>query len=246
MVNVIIVTQARIGSSRLPGKVLKKIDGKSILEIHLERIKKSKYGNNLILATTKENGVEEIIDIANASNVKYFKGDTEDVLNRFYQATLKFNPDFIVRLTSDCPLIDPLLIDTIIDSAIKYNKDYTTNTLIEEFPDGQDVEVIKWSAFQEAWEKSDKKYQKEHVTPYVRENSTFFDISKFSSMHINSKVNYSNVRMTIDQHVDFDALKILINHLGFNADWKTYTKFILKNPSLFPNQRILRNAASKN
>lgn len=244
MVNVIIVTQARIGSSRLPGKVLKKINDKSILEIHLERIKKSKYGKKLILATTNEEGVDGIIEIAKNLNVKYYQGNTDDVLDRFFQAAVDFDPDYVVRLTSDCPLIDPTLMDDIIEFAIRKKTDYTTNTLIEQYPDGQDVEVIKWTALKEAWKNSKIKFQREHVTPYIRENSSFFGIKKFTSINFCSEHDYGNVRMTVDELADFDSIKVLIDNLGFNSDWLSYTNFIIDNPNLFKNQQIIRNQGS--
>ncbi|MGY8923627.1 MAG: cytidylyltransferase domain-containing protein, partial [Flavobacteriales bacterium] len=151
MENVIIITQARIGSTRLPSKVLKEIEGKSLLQIHLERLKKSTYGNNIVVATTFEDGVEKIIKIAKSVEVDYYQGDTNDVLDRFYNAAKGKNPDYIVRVTSDCPLLDPVLMDEIIQIAVVNDLDYTTNTLIEAFPDGQDVEVIKWSALEKSW-----------------------------------------------------------------------------------------------
>ena len=154
-------------------------------------------------------------------------------------------PDFIVRVTSDCPLIDPLLIDKVVDFAILNKKDYTTNTLIEHFPDGQDVEVIRWKAFKEAWQNAKLKYEREHVTPYIRNNSTFYNKKKYSSINYISEINYGSVRMTLDESEDFEALKIIIKKNGIDNDWLTYTNFILNNPRLFSNQKIVRNQGSK-
>ena len=244
MVNVIIVTQARVGSTRLPSKVLKEIDGKSLLQIHLERLKKSRYGDNLIVATTFENGVDQIIKIANSVQVDYYQGDTDDVLSRFYNAAKDLSPDYIVRVTSDCPLIDPELMNEIIYLAINQNLDYTTNTLVETYPDGQDVEVIKWSALEKAWQESTLKSEREHVTSYVRKNSSFFGKKTFESKNFDSTENYNGVRMTVDEVDDFDAIKTLINNLGVDKSWKEYTDFILNNPGLFFNQKIIRNEGS--
>ena len=112
--NVILITQARVGSTRLPNKVLKKINGKTLLEIHIERIKKSKLIDKIIIATTIQQNDNIICDIAKKTGVLYFKGSENDVLDRFYQAFKNYKPNFIVRLTSDCPLIDPALIDNVI------------------------------------------------------------------------------------------------------------------------------------
>ena len=244
MVNVIIITQARIGSTRLPSKVLKEIEGKSLLQIHLERLKKSTYGNNIVVATTFEDGVEKIIKIAKSVEVDFYQGDTNDVLDRFYNAAKGKNPDYIVRVTSDCPLLDPVLMDEIIQLAVVNDLDYTTNTLIEAFPDGQDVEVIKWSAFEKSWKETSLKSDREHVTPYIRVNSSFFGKNLFKSKNFDSSENYNKVRMTVDESKDFDAIKILTTTLGIDKNWKDYTDFILNNPDLFFNQQIIRNEGS--
>ncbi|MDA9360595.1 glycosyltransferase family protein [Flavobacteriaceae bacterium] len=244
MENVIIITQARIGSTRLPSKVLKEIEGKSLLQIHLERLKKSTYGDNIIVATTFEDGVEKIIKIAKSVEVDYYQGNTHDVLDRFYNAAKGKNPDFIVRVTSDCPLLDPVLMDEIIELAVDQNLDYTTNTLVEAFPDGQDVEVIKWSAFEKSWNETSLKSDREHVTPYIRVNSSFFGKNLFKSKNFDSSENYNKVRMTVDESKDFDTIKILTTTLGNDKNWKDYTDFILNNPDLFFNQQIIRNEGS--
>lgn len=244
MVNVIIVTQARVGSTRLPSKILKEIGGRSLLQIHLERLKKSRYGDNLVVATTFEDGVDEIIKIADSVQVSYYQGDTDDVLGRFYNAVKDRNPDYIVRVTSDCPLIDPVLLDEVIQLAINQNLDYTTNTLVEAYPDGQDVEVVKWTALKHAWKETTLKSDREHVTPYVRENSSFFGKNLFTSKNYDSSVNHNKVRMTVDEIEDFDAIKTLVDNLGTDKNWKVYTDFILNNPDLFFNQKILRNEGS--
>ena len=244
MVNVILVTQARVGSTRLPSKILKEIGGISLLQIHLERLKKSRYGDNLVVATTFEDGVEQIIKIANSVQVAYYQGDTDDVLGRFYNAVKDRNPDYIVRVTSDCPLLDPVLMDEIIQLAVDNNLDYTTNTLIENFPDGQDVEVIKWSALKKSWIETTLNSDREHVTPYVRKNSSFFGKGLFTSKNFDSSVNYNKVRMTVDEIKDFDAIKTLVDNLGTNKNWKVYTDYILNNPDLFFNQKIIRNEGS--
>ena len=244
MENIIIITQARIESTRLPSKVLKEIEGKSLLQIHLERLKKSTYGNNIVVATTFEDGVEKIIKIAKSVEVDYYQGDTNDVLDRFYNAAKGKNPDYIVRVTSDCPLLDPVLMDEIIQLAVVNDLDYTTNTLIEAFPDGQDVEVIKWSAFEKSWNETSLKSDREHVTPYIRVNSSFFGKNLFKSKNFDSSENYNKVRMTVDESKDFDAIKILTTTLGIDKNWKDYTDFILNNPDLFFNQQIIRNEGS--
>ena len=175
MDEVIIITQARLKSKRLDRKILKVIDGKSLLEIHLERLKKSKYSDNLIVATTYEDKIEIVLDILKNLNIPFFQGSMEDVLDRFYNAANKYNPSYVVRVTTDCPLIDPNLLDEIIDYVLDKEIDYGSNTLVEAFPDGQDVEVIKWSALKYAWHNANSKNEREHVSPFIRKNSTFLE-----------------------------------------------------------------------
>ena len=183
MEKVIIVTQARIGSSRLPSKVLLPIADDTLLGIHLKRLKRSKLASDIVVATTFEDKAEKIVSIAQENGVQYFQGSTDNVLDRFYQAVKVKQPNYVVRVTSDCPLVDGSLLDTIIEMAVKYKLDFCSNTLIEAYPDGQDVEVIKWSALKNAWKYAKTKLQLEHVTPFVRENTNFYGKKLFSSMN---------------------------------------------------------------
>ena len=138
--DVLIITQARMGSSRLPGKVLKKIQGQSLLEIHLKRIQKSKSFDHLILATTNLASDDPLEAIGHQLGVEVFRGSEDNVLDRFYQAAVPHQPKWVVRLTADCPLIDPVLIDDVIAFVHDYpHFNYVSNTLTQSFPDGQDI-----------------------------------------------------------------------------------------------------------
>jgi spore coat polysaccharide biosynthesis protein SpsF (cytidylyltransferase family) len=239
--NVIIITQARIASTRLPGKVIMKVGPYELLSIHLKRLKKSKLVKSILVATTFEKNIEQIISIAKKENVRYFQGSTENVLQRFFNAAKNEKPDYIVRVTSDCPLIDGELIDQVIKKSVENNLDYCSNALIESYPDGQDIEVIKWSALKASFEKAKTSIELEHVTPFVRENSSFCGGKLFSSMNFESVKNYGNVRMTVDEYLDFKAIEKLVNHFGIEEKWKTYADYILNNPDEFLNQSINRN-----
>lgn len=227
-IKVTLITQARLGSKRLTEKILKEIKGKSLLEIHIERLKKCTKVSEIIIATTTNKADELIFKKALDWNVSCFKGSENDVLDRFFLSVKDKNPDFIVRVTSDCPLIDPILIDEIIEYAIIKNVDYCSNNLVEHFPDGQDVEVIKFSALKNAWKHAKLNSEREHVTPYIRNNSSFNGISKFSSVNFKCKNDFSTVRMTVDEQNDFDMIKQLIKSLGINKSWLEYTEHILK------------------
>lgn len=237
-----VVTQARMGSSRLPGKVLKKINDKSILEIHLNRIKKAKLVDDIIVATTTKEEDNVIEKLAKNLNINVFRGDEIDVLDRFYKSIFKDKPDFIVRLTSDCPLIDNNLIDQIISLAHHKQIDYVSNTLVEDFPDGQDIEVISYKSLKTAWQKANKHSEREHVTPYIRKNSDFYGKQLFRALDFkNIEGNFKNIRMTLDEEDDFLTLSRIISSLGFDKSWKEYTNFIINNPNLISNSNIDRN-----
>tara|TARA_B100002019_G_scaffold289733_1_gene305952 strand:- start:761 stop:1501 length:741 start_codon:yes stop_codon:yes gene_type:complete len=244
MAKVLIISQARLQSKRFSKKILREIGGKSLLQIHLERLKKSKYSENLILATTYESGIQSVLDILKKIKIDYFQGSTNDVLDRYYKAAINYLPSYVVRVTSDCPLIDHRLLDMVIDFALVQNLDYVSNTLVEAYPDGQDIEVIKWSALSYAWQNAITLHQREHVTPYIRKNSTFCGGKIFSSKNFDCDHNLNNIRMTVDEIDDFFAIKTLIDKLGCDNDWFSYSNFIVNNPKLFSNQKIIRNEGS--
>ena len=237
----ILITQARTGSTRLPGKVLKQINGKSLLEIHLERLKKCSKISEIIVATTVNDEDAIIYDKALEWGFSSFTGSETDVLDRFYQSVKDKNPDWIVRVTSDCPLIDPELVDEIVTFVQENNCDYGSNGLIENYPDGQDVEVFKFSALKIAWKNALLKSEREHVTPYIRNNSDFNNGNLFKAMNFPSDSDFSKIRMTVDEQRDFDLMEILIHQLGTDKTWLTYTNFIIENDLSKVNGEIIRN-----
>ena len=240
-VKTILITQARSGSTRLPGKILKKINDESLLEIHLKRLNKCNNVSKIIVATTDKPEDQVIYDYAIDLGFNSFRGSERDVLDRFYQAVRNEKPDWIVRVTSDCPLIDPFLVDKLIKFAHNNNRDYCSNTLIENYPDGQDIEVFKFSALESAWKNANLSSEREHVTPYIRNNSDFKGASIFKALNYPCDSNYSQIRMTVDETKDFDLIKVLIDDLGTNKTWLEYTDFIIENDLNKINNSIIRN-----
>lgn len=237
----ILITQARSGSTRLPGKILKEINFESLLGIHLKRLNKCKNVSKIIVATTDKPEDKVIYDYAINSGFNSFRGSETDVLDRFYQAVRNEKSDWIVRVTSDCPLIDPFLVDKLINFAHNNNRDYCSNVLIENYPDGQDIEVFKFSALELAWKNANLSSDREHVTPYIRNNSDFNDGSLFSAINFACPNDYSMIRMTVDESRDFDLIKVLINDLGTDKTWLEYTSHIIKNDLNKINNSIIRN-----
>ena len=232
---IIAITQARTGSTRFPNKIMNKIGDETLLSIHINRIKKAKKINSIIIATTNKKNDDVIKQQADKLNVNCFRGDEDDVLDRFYQAAKIHNPDYVVRLTSDCPLIDPILIDEIIKATISSNVDYCSNTLIESYPDGQDIEVFTFSALKKAWKESVLKSEREHVTPFMKKN--------FKSINIHSNnMEFNKVRMTVDEPNDLVVINKLVDKLGLNENWQNYTKLYLNDKNISnSNASIIRN-----
>ena len=237
----VLVTQARSGSTRLPGKVLKEVGGKSLLQIHLERLRKCTKISEIIVATTIKEEDTIIYNQAIEWGFNASRGSELDVLDRFYQAVKDKNADWIVRVTSDCPLIDPVLVDEVITFVQENNKDYGSNGLTEQFPDGQDIEVFKFSALETAWKNAKLKSEREHVTPYIRNNADNKGDDLFTTINYPCEKDYSKIRMTVDEARDFDLIELLINKLGIDKTWLEYTNYIIENNLTKINDQIIRN-----
>jgi spore coat polysaccharide biosynthesis protein SpsF len=235
LVKIIGITQARIGSTRLPGKVLMSLLGKTVLEYHLENAIKSKMVDKWIVATTNEIGVDKIVQIANQFQVVCYKGEIDNVLTRFYEAAKPELPDYVIRITSDCPLLDAELVDSLITYAIENNLNYCATSL--QYPDGVDVEAFRFSELEEAYNKAILLSDREHVTPYIRRKEVNSQIKNLFPC----EGDFEHIRLTVDESKDFEALEILINELGSGLPWKKYVDFIINNLSLFSNQKIVRN-----
>lgn len=229
---IVAVTQARYGSTRLPAKVLKKVGDQTLLDIHLKRILRSKNISKLIVATTVEPQSSIIEEIAHLHGLDCYKGSVDNVLERFYLAVSPEKPDYVVRVTSDCPLIDPDIIDSVINECVKNDYDYCSNTMFPTFPDGVDVEVFKYSALKRAYEEATLKSDKEHVTPYIWRNSTAKGGNLFRSYNFSNNEDFSSYRITVDTREDFDVIKSLIEALGSDKDWKSYVKYLDAHPEI--------------
>lgn len=236
------ITQARIGSTRMPEKILKTIMGQSLLEIHLRRILKSKLITKVKVATTTEEGSDQIIEIVGLLGIDVYKGSIDNVLERFYYTALPEQPDWVVRFTSDCPLIDPEVIDSVIQHAITNNLDYVSNTLDPTFPDGLDTEVFKFSALVKAYNEAQLVSELEHVTPFIWKNSTFKGGSLFSSDCVYNDMDFSNIRLTVDTYEDFLVIEKLVNILGPDKKWMEYVKALQEHPEIMAlNSSFKRN-----
>lgn len=211
-----------MGSTRLPGKSLMKILGKSVLWHVINRVKTSEYIEQIIVATSNKERDMPIAEEAKSAGVEYFLGSEEDVLDRFYQAAKKFNASVIVRLTADCPLIDPDILDKTIEAYLEEdNIDYVRNGL--NFPEGVgDCEVFSFSALEEAWKKSKKKGEREHVTPYIWKNPDVFNLKE-----LEWKEDLSFLKLSVDYESQFEVVKKIFEAL-FNSKNVFHLKEILE------------------
>ena len=228
----IAITQARYGSTRLPAKVLKHVGMDTLLDVHIKRILEAHEIDDLIVATTDEDDADKIVKIAEKHGVRSYKGSINDVLERFYLSVVDQKPDLVVRLTSDCPLIDPRVIDMVIRVCKSAEYDYVSNTLVPTFPDGVDVEVFKFSALKRAFDEATLKSDREHVTPYIWRNSTAKGGTLFKSLNVVNSVDYSKYRITVDTIEDFEVIRYLIEELGQNAEWREYINFLDNHPDI--------------
>jgi len=237
--NILAIIQARIGSTRLPQKVLLDLEGKTVLEHVVERVKRSNI-SKVIVATTINNEDLKIVKLCSNKGIRVFCGSNDDVLDRFYQIAKLIKPKHIVRITADCPLIDHDIIDRIIDLHLLKNSDYTCNTLNETFPDGLDVEIFTYEALEKAWKEARLTSEREHVTPYIRKHKEIFKISG-----LENKQNFSQKRWTLDEPDDYKFLKIVYKNVYVNnSDFRMndVLKYLRENPDVEKiNNEIIRN-----
>ena len=194
---IVAIVQARMGSTRLPNKVLKTIKGLSVIEILLKRLAKSKKINEIIVAIPDDKNNKPLAIHIESLGFKCFQGSEDNVLERFVMAGRTLETEIAIRITGDCPLIDASLIDDTVNFFINSNKDYVSNCIPSTFPDGLDVEVFKFKYLEQALKNTQKIFDKEHVTPYLR------DSGKFSIGTLKNDVDLSHLRWTLDEPDDY-------------------------------------------
>lgn len=199
---ILAIIQARFNSSRLPGKILKEISGKPLLAHVIERVKLSGQVSKVILATTVHPNDNATCDQAQKCGVDCFRGNEEDVLDRYYSAAKRYNGESILRVTADCPLIDPEITDRIIEKYLEGGLDYVSNTIEPTFPDGLDSEVFSFKALEKAWKEAKKLSEREHVTPYLWNHPQNFRIK-----NVAYEKNLSGLRWTVDTKEDLEFVK---------------------------------------
>jgi len=245
-----VIIQARMGSTRFYGKVLEELDeDEKVLDILIERLKLSKLINKIIIATTPDERNSAIIDVAKEHNVFYFIGSEENVLKRYYLASKKHNLKIIIRVTSDCPFIDPFVIDDMIKFYLENsyhcirNVDNKTN-----FSRGFEVEIFSFEILEQIYEMATTKKEKEHVTHFIYTHPENFKVYSFN---LESLPNYEDLRLTIDEFEDLELCRNVYKRLkskGKGIDFSVFDiyEIIEKNPSLMDiNKNIIHKTLHK-
>ncbi len=203
---IVTVIQARMTSTRLPGKVMLPLSDKPLLIRMYERVQQSKFAGKIIVAVTTDPEDQLLVNLCNENKITIFRGHLYDLLDRHYQAALLYNADAVVKIPSDCPLIDPEIIDEVI-GYFKNNYDefdYVSNLHPPTWPDGNDVEIMKMTSLKEAWLNAKRQMEREHTTPYFWENPDKF---KIGNVLWKEGLDYSmNFRFTIDYKEDYDFI----------------------------------------
>ena len=192
------ILQARMSSTRLPGKVLKPILGRPMIALLIERLRRCRRIDRLIVATSTRPDDAAIVDLCKRIGVDVFAGDLENVLDRFYQTARHYHAEHIVRLTGDCPLNDPELIDALIEFYFQQDCDYASNSRPPTLPDGLDAEIFRFQALEKTWREATDPYHLEHVTPFIVSQPARFDLDNYSY-----EEDYSHLRWTVDEPEDF-------------------------------------------
>ena len=226
---IVAIIQARMGSTRLPGKVLKDLGGETVLARVVARVRRSQEIGEVVIATTREPEDDAIVEECRRLSVRVFRGEGHDVLDRYYQTAKEEKAEAIVRITSDCPLIEPEITDATIRAFLDRRPDYASNVLERTYPRGLDTEIMTWNALSRSWREAQAPYQREHVTPYIYESA-----GKFTLVSFKGDIDYSSHRWTLDQPEDLAFLRAVYERMGNDRlfSWRDVMALLEREPGL--------------
>ena len=236
------IVQARMGSTRLPNKVMKEINGTPMIEVLLKRLAKSEQIDQIIVATSVDPKNDLLVRHVEILGYVCERGSENDVLERYYQAAKAHNADIVIRITGDCPLVDAKLVDTAINDFKDHGVDYLSNTSPATYPDGLDIEVFTMKALERALKETTSLFDQEHVTPYIRNSG------KFKTHSISYIEDLSDLRWTVDEPVDFEVISNIFDHFSPNIYFSWYEVYELQKqkPILFDNNRNIKRNEGAN
>ncbi len=203
------IVQARMASSRLPGKVLADVSGRPMLDHVIRRARWARLLNVVSVATSRGSADDAVARFCSDSGVSCFRGSEADVLDRYYRAALELDADIVVRLTGDCPLLDPAVIDKVIRCFHEGDHDYVSNTLEPSYPDGLDTEVFRRQALERAWREAQLASEREHVTPYIWNHPELFRLA-----NVRHDRDLAGLRWTVDEPEDLQFVRRIYEHFG--------------------------------
>ena len=226
----LVVLQARMSSTRLPGKVMAQINGHPMIYWEISRISKAKLVNKIVVAISDQSSDDTLADYLDSIHQEYVRGSLDNVLSRYVKAEEIYNPSAIIRLTADCPLVMPELIDEYLEIFHKEDFEYLSNTIELSYPDGLDIEIIAPCVFKKLLEFSLSKEEKEHVTLGIYSRK-----DKFRTYNVSNKTNISQFRWTVDTSDDLAFIKSIYAHFEskeINFTFEDVLKLVKENPNL--------------
>jgi spore coat polysaccharide biosynthesis protein SpsF len=220
-IKIVAIIQARMGSTRLPSKVLEDLAGEPMLARVVDRTRRAKTLDTTAVATTRQPADDAIVRLCEERGWPFFRGSEEDVLDRYYQAALASKADVVVRITSDCPLIEPEIVDRVVNEFLSHypEVEYVSNNLQRTFPRGLDVEIMSFDALEKAWQEDCNPTWREHVTPYLRRHP-----KKFRTRNVANDIDYSHMRWTVDTIEDLTFVRKIYSY--FQNDTFTWREVL--------------------
>jgi glutamate-1-semialdehyde 2,1-aminomutase len=227
------IVQARMGSLRLPNKVLQPVSGVPLIGLLLERLARARTIDRIVLATSRTAANEPLADYARTLGIDVYAGSEGDVLDRYYHAALRSKAGIVVRITGDCPLVDPGLVDATVQLLIDSDADYANNTDPPSYPDGLDVEAFRFAALEQAWREAAQPHQREHVTPFIIAGQ------QFMKAVLQYPEDHSSERWTVDESADLEVVRNVFNHFEPRRDfsWLEILQLRMTRPDLFSANR---------
>lgn len=229
--NVVAIIQARMSSTRLPNKVLMKINDHSMLEEVIRRTRRIRDINEVIVATTKNPKDQQIVSFCKKLKTKVFRGSEDDILDRFYHCAKVEKANVVIRITSDCPLLDSKIVEEGLELFLTTDADYVSNALERTYPRGLDFEIFTFAALERAWRKAKSRTDREHVTSYFYSHPEIFKIQQLLN-----KTDYSKYRLTVDTQIDLELIRTIFKALGKRESIFNFEKiiqFLEKNKKVF-------------
>jgi len=237
---IVATIEARMTSSRLPGKVLMKVLDKPILHYLVSRLKRVQSLDEIVLATTTNCTDDILVEFANNENIRCYRGSENDVMDRVVEAAKSVDADLVVEISGDCPIIDPNIVEQVVQTYINNNVDYVSNNNVHSYPDGMDVQVFSLNLLIKSLNMTDAILDREHVTLHIRNHPELFS-------HLNlvapPELWWPELGLTLDERSDFELLKKIIENFGDNNLFDCYNvvKFLRENPDLVAiNQNVVR------